>query len=85
MNMMLGGLPLLGIGELPEAISARGAMPCGEERTLWGIGELPEAISVRGAMPCGEESAVAGDRRIARGNLRKGGYAVRSGECRCWG
>ena len=40
-----------GIGGLPEAISARGAMPCGEERTLRGIGELPEAISVRGAMP----------------------------------
>ena len=49
--MMPGGLPLLGIGELPEAISARGAMPCGEER------------------------AVAGDRGIAGGNLRKGGYA----------
>ena len=40
---------------------------------MLGIGELPEAISARGAMPCGEESAVAGDRRIAGGNLRKGG------------
>ena len=66
---------MLGIGELPEAISARGAMPCGEEGTLLGIGELPEAISARGAMPCGEERTVAGDRRIAGGNLRKGGYA----------
>ena len=59
--MMPGGLPLRGIGGLPEAISARGAMPCGEER------------------------AVAGDRRIAGGNLRKGGYAVRRGESRCGG
>ena len=57
-NLRKGGLcraerrvPLLGIGELPEAISVRGAMPCGEEGTLRGIGELPEAISVRGAMP----------------------------------